>query len=215
MISKLIGQKIKAFRKKKKLTLKELGQLINKAESTVSKYETGEISIDIATFYEIAYALEVDIQQLLVVPEHQTAVSTEIKEVSSFFKDLDRIFAYTYDGREKEIFRCILDISPFNDEGIQDVYLYMNFSNYDFYQNCETTFKGQIHHFSAVTNILLTNTDSAMESASINVLAPYQDVATKWSKFNGLSSRPIMPASSKMLLSKTILNEDQALIDLL
>ncbi|HBD64518.1 MAG TPA: XRE family transcriptional regulator, partial [Clostridiales bacterium] len=54
---KYVGSQIKMFRKIKKLTIDDLAKMIGKSKSTVSKYESGEIAIDIATLYDIASAL--------------------------------------------------------------------------------------------------------------------------------------------------------------
>lgn len=51
-----------------------------------------------------------------------------------------------------------------------------------------------------------------MEKASVQILASYLDSDTKWGLFNGFSSRPMMPIAIKMLLSKSVLKEDIALI---
>lgn len=88
----------------------------------------------------------------------------------------------------------------------------MNFSSYDHYQNCENTYWGYIEHYDAVTNIVLTNQDTPMEKASVQILASYLDSDTKWGLWNGFSSRPMMPIAMKMLFSKTPLKEDLSLI---
>ena len=46
-----IGKKIRKLRKNKNITLEELSSLIHKSKSTISKYEKGEISIDIETYH--------------------------------------------------------------------------------------------------------------------------------------------------------------------
>lgn len=61
----LIGQKIRSFRKRKNLTLDEFGQKIYKSKANLSKYESGEISIDIDTLYQIAGALDIQVNQLM------------------------------------------------------------------------------------------------------------------------------------------------------
>ena len=60
-----IGNKIKFFRKKRGLTLVEFADILCKSKATVSKYENGQITIDIVTLYEIAEALGVHVEQLL------------------------------------------------------------------------------------------------------------------------------------------------------
>lgn len=62
-----IGKKIKNIRKSKNMTIQELANSINKSKSTVSKYENGDISIDIQTLYEISNALSVHVEQLLYI----------------------------------------------------------------------------------------------------------------------------------------------------
>lgn len=62
-----IDKKIKNIRKSKNMTIQELANSINKSKSTVSKYENGDISIDIQTLYEISNALNVHVEQLLYI----------------------------------------------------------------------------------------------------------------------------------------------------
>ena len=59
-----IGKKIKAIRKEKKLTQKELGNLINKSEISIRKYEAnGNVPLDV--IIDIAKALNVDAAGLI------------------------------------------------------------------------------------------------------------------------------------------------------
>ena len=62
-----------------------------------------------------------------------------------------------------------------------------------------------------LSDLNLTNQDSPMEKASCKVLAAYLDAPTKWGLWTGVSSRPIMPIATKMLLSKSPLPMDVAL----
>ena len=63
-ISAEIGKQIRTFRKKRKMTLETLAGIICKSKSTVSKYENGEIPVDIETLYEIASSLPVSYTHL-------------------------------------------------------------------------------------------------------------------------------------------------------
>lgn len=93
--------------------------------------------------------------------------------------------------------------------------MYMNFKDFKNYQNCENTYWGYIEHYDAMTYISLTNQDTPMEKASVQILASYLDSDTKWGLFNGFSSRPMMPIAIKMLFSKNRLKEDADLVRLL
>ena len=63
-VNQHIGNRIRNFRKMKKLTIQQLADMIHKSRATVSKYETGEITLDIETLYDISSALDVDLNQL-------------------------------------------------------------------------------------------------------------------------------------------------------
>ena len=60
-VNQHIGNRIRNFRKMKKLTIQQLADMIHKSRATVSKYETGEITLDIETLYDISSALDVDL----------------------------------------------------------------------------------------------------------------------------------------------------------
>ena len=47
-----IGHNIRVYRKKKGLTLDALSEIVCKSKSTLSKYEKGEIAVDIETLYD-------------------------------------------------------------------------------------------------------------------------------------------------------------------
>ena len=64
-INARIGARIRLYRRAKKLTLIQLSAMIHKSKATLSKYETGDIAIDVETLYDIAAALDIRIEQLL------------------------------------------------------------------------------------------------------------------------------------------------------
>ena len=111
--------------------------------------------------------------------------------------------------------RCVFDVLSETEDHRYKIMMYMNYKDFQNYQNCENTYYGYIEHYDAMTHITLTNQDTPMEKASVQVLASYLDSDTKWGLFNGFSSRPMMPIAIKMLLSKTRLKEDEDRIRLL
>ena len=76
-ISEEIGKKINIFRKKKGWTVQELGDAICKSKATVSKYEKGQISLDVDTLYDIAAALGVSPEQLTTACRGASSKSAE------------------------------------------------------------------------------------------------------------------------------------------
>ena len=64
-ITKEVGSRIRYARKSRGMSMDELAQAIYKTRSAISKYENGQISVDIATLYDIANALKVSLYDLL------------------------------------------------------------------------------------------------------------------------------------------------------
>ena len=59
-----LGNKIREYRKVQNISIEELGNIIGKSKTTVTRYETGEIVIDIITVMEICNALNIDLNDI-------------------------------------------------------------------------------------------------------------------------------------------------------
>lgn len=205
-----IGKRIRGMRKKRDMTLAELAAEIHKSKATVSKYEKGEISVDVETLYEIADALHIHVEQLLYC-RPAVPMARSPGDAPGFFAGLARFYGYIFDGRDNHIIPCVFDVLSKNELGQHKVMMYMNCYDLEHYQRCETTYYGYAEHYDMLSDLNLTNQDSPMEKASCKVLAAYLDAPTKWGLWTGVSSRPIMPIATKMLLSKSPLPMDVAL----
>lgn len=107
-----IGGQIRKYRKANGMTLQQLADVIHKSRATVCKYESGEISIDIATLYEISQALQVSFGQLTsyqptLPPSPPPTVGT--LQRSPFFQ-AKRLYFYFYDGRYHRLKDGVIDI---------------------------------------------------------------------------------------------------------
>lgn len=194
------------------MTVQILADLINKSKSTVSKYENGEISIDIATLYSIANALGVHVEQLLYI-EPETEKHFSKTEPSTFFKNSRRFYSYIYDGRSNELVRCVIDVFPQQAPPLFKTVLYMNVKSYDNYEDCENTYWGYMEHYDVITTIVLRNQATPVERIIINILASFMDSKKKWGLMSGVSFRPFMPIALKMLFSKEPLPEGKELMN--
>lgn len=200
-INSEIGKKIKYYRKIKKITLEDLSKKIYKSVSTISKYENGLIKIDVESLYLIAHAFDININNLLYIEDEYILDDTK-DFLPAFFNNTAKFYSYFYDGRINKIVKSKLNIVSKINNNTYKVLMYMNYTDSQHYQICENTYTGIIEHFDAKSNILLTNKDTPMEKATIQILASYLDEETKWGLWNGFSSRPMMPVSFKMFFSK-------------
>lgn len=206
-----IGRRIRGMRKERNMTLEELASAIQKSKATVSKYEKGEISVGVETLYEIADVLRVHVEQLLYCrPADGERLHSGC--TPAFFSGLVRFYGYVFDGRDHHIIRCVFDVLSETNPNQFKIMMYMNYYEFEHYQRCETTYYGYMEHYDTLSDINLTNQDSPMEKASCKVLAAYLNSPVKWGLWTGVSSRPIMPVATKMLLSKERLHEDADLV---
>lgn len=198
-----IGAKIKYYRKKRGMKIVELAALLHKTGATVSKYESGQIAMDVVTLYEVAAALGVPPEKLLYcapLPVEDLMADS----VPAFFRGVDRLYMYYFDGRNNSLVRSVINIRAKTGANAYDVALYMNFQDYQQYRNCENTYLGTLSHYDALSNIVTHNQDTEMDVYLLCLPASYLNAGTKWGLGFGISCRPIMPTSTKVFLSKSI-----------
>lgn len=95
-----LGAKIRAFRKARNITLAQMAKTLNKSISTISKYETGEIAIDIELLIDMCRYLDVDIRSLL--PDTRTSGrNIPAERYMNYF--VERLYVYWFKGGENRI----------------------------------------------------------------------------------------------------------------
>lgn len=209
-ISAEIGKRIRIFRKKHGMTVQELADAINKSKASVSKYEMGKTFIDVVTLYDIADALGIHVEQMLPPPQREGKLHGQ-NNVPAFFRDLSQFYIYMYDGRSKNLNRCVVDIISPSEEDTYKIVMYLNVRSIAEYQHCECTYLGYMRHYDSLTHLILQNQDSPIEQVIITVLASFMDKETKWGMFYGLSFRPFMPCCTKAFFSRKPLAETEEL----
>jgi transcriptional regulator with XRE-family HTH domain len=210
-ISSELGRTIRHFRKSKGITLEELGEQINRSKSTMQKYEAGKIIIDIETFYEIAFALNVHPEQLLY-SKSNLLMETDSSNPKTLFKESTTLYSYMYDGRINKLLRSLFIISNHPEHGRFPTAFYMNIPTFDKYMFAENTYFGYSQHHDTFTSMFLTHSSTEVENVSITILSTFQETTERLGMMSGISFRPFMPVAFKMLFSKTPLKEDEELI---
>ncbi|PLX32772.1 MAG: transcriptional regulator [Clostridiales bacterium] len=211
-INKVIGSRIRDFRKGKGMTIEQLGLLVHKSKATVSKYEKGQISLDVPTLYAVSQALNISVVQLLHVESEKLDSSAGMKP-SAFFDNSSRYYSYYFDGRNNQLVRCVIDMLDEAVNGRCRTMLYMNIKDFEHYHSCENTYMGYTEHYDTITRMSLRNQATPIEVFTINILAPFSESDTTWGLGSGVSFRPLMPIACKMLLSKVRLEENRSLTD--
>ena len=147
-ISLEVGKRIRYFRQNRRMTLDELASVIYKSKATISKYEKGEISLDIETLYSLADALHVQVEQLLYTKSAQSKETAPEREIRpAFFQGLSHFYSYWFDGRDGKVNRSAFDVFAQLGTNRYKIAMYMNYTDLDHYQRAENTYWGYIEHF--------------------------------------------------------------------
>ena len=135
-ITKEVGSRIRYARKSRGMSMDELAQAIYKTRSAISKYENGQISVDIATLYDIANALKISIYDLL--HRNTPDINQEYNaEVPAFFRGVSQLYMYFFDGRVNRAQCTVIDIFPTEESNKAEVLMYMNIKDLAHYRICE------------------------------------------------------------------------------
>lgn len=97
-----LGQKLKACRKSKGMTLSELSSKIHRSIATLSKYENGDVAFSIDALVDICTALNVDIAECLPTT-YKDPDDLNMMKYEKYF--VDKLYVYWYNGELKKI-RC-------------------------------------------------------------------------------------------------------------
>ena len=168
-IRREVGSRIRYARKSRGMSMDELAQAIYKTRSAISKYENGQISVDIATLYDIANALKVSIYDLL--HRNTPDIGQEYNaEVPAFFRNVSQLYMYFFDGRINRAQCTVIDIFPAERSSQAEVLMYMK--DLARYQICESTFRGTLTHYEAFSAMLFENNDMPMDKYQIGIPSP-------------------------------------------
>lgn len=212
-----VGSQIRFFRKLRRYTLSEFASKINRSISTVSKYESGSISIDLLTLSEVATALEVTIEQLLP-PAHICAPtvdngSSTMVDTKHFFTQQDIYYMYycfspNKNAANKGIAVNTIEIRR-NDNAPDEVYLYSECTTPETnYRNCKYVYHGNVLYYDFVVYFMLENVYHIGCHDYICAKVPFTRTNTTTGLYTGVSETLRNPAVTKVIISSSLLDID-------
>lgn len=195
-------------------SLESFAKLIGKSPSTLSKYENGNISIDIETLFEISMALNLDISHFVDCPI-DSANQKSLLPTKTIFGDSNELYMYFYDGRINSIV-CSLIKGRINEQTmVFESYLFMGLDSFDKYENCKYYYHGEFKPNDIVSTFMFENQSNSMEHLVIYISNPLGNAGMAMGLIVGVSAFTFLPTASKVMLSRTILREDEYLKNLL
>ena len=200
-----IGGQIRKYRKANGMTLQQLADVIHKSRATVCKYENGEISIDIATLYEISQALQVSFGQLTsyqptLPPSPPPTVGT--LQRSPFFQ-AKRLYFYFYDGRYNRLKDGIINIYDKSENGTTYDATFSLCSVSGNGRSGEAYYTGTVLYSDMLIRFSFVNTLNPLEEDLLYIFNPLERRDYTDGLLCGISSADFMPCAFRCLVTLT------------
>ena len=204
-INQHIGSRIRSFRKAQNLTLQQLADMIHKSRASLSKYENGEITLDVETLYDISQALGVEMNRLTDFEGTKPTplpIPTAGVNRSPFYQ-ADRLYFYFYDGRYNRLKDGIITIHNRDDDnGNHEATLTISAvtptgRSSDIYYSGKVVYSDMLIRFSFV------NQYNTLEEDLLYIFNPLELRDFTEGLLCGISSADLMPCAFKCLVTLT------------
>ena len=204
-ISRQIGARIRTRRREMGMTLQQLADAIHKSRASVSKYETGDIVLDVQTLYDLSKALDMELSQLADCrppePEH-AAPALQAQGGSPYFQ-ADRLYFYFYDGRYGRLKDGVIDIHRGRlIDGDCEATLYIN-TYTPSGRSRGIYYKGTVVYSDMLIRFSFVNQYNRLEEYLLYIFNPLELRSFTEGLLCGISSADLMPCAFKCLVTLT------------
>lgn len=200
-----IGNRIRMYRKVQGMTLQQLADTIHKSRASVSKYETGEITLDIETLFDISKALQVSLNQLtdFQPPAPEPAQEEPHAIGKSPFFQAKRLYFYFYDGRYKRLKDGIIDIyEQKNKPGQYEASLSISTVSPNG-RSSEVYYTGRVVYSDMLIRFSFVNQCNTLEEDLLYIFNPLEIRDSTDGLLCGISSADFMPCAFRCLVTLT------------
>lgn len=204
-----IGKRIRLYRKTQHLTQQEFADQLHRSKSSISKYEKGEIAIDVDTLQEIADVLHVSLRQLTDLPSKNAPAYDNSLE--NFFGGANRLYVYYLNINSPRIVKGVLEIEQTEDEEYTSIF-YTNLESYENLHQCKHLYYGDVHYSDYYVNMVMKNQGNHAERIYMNIGNPLHNRANQaLGMLCGISGKYLVPIALKILVSTVPIPEDEDL----
>ena len=201
-----VGERIRHYRKVRGLTIDELASKIHKSRGSISKYKRGQITIDVATLFDISQALQVDPVLLIDYPYEG---KKQLPKSRNPFGDVDKLYMYNMKGNK--IHNSVIHAWESNFDGETMATLYYKVKDFDELENCECMYEGKMQSYDNVLCYTLQNSMNPVENLLLNFFVPMRQFSYLIGLTSGLGANNLLPTCFLVLLSPKPLMEDEQL----
>lgn len=208
-IRRLIGEKIRYYRKARGYTLTAFAGILHRSKSAISKYERGEVSIDINTLHEIAAALEVPLFQL--IDDGSMAAAPVLFPPTEQPPEKPQLFyCYMWGGHDKAyLSKHVLLL------GETTSALYSEIESEAHYQRCKYFYTGEVRRTETFCRVFLVNTIHRDDLAIVEFQRPLSSDSLLFGFLASFSIGVNFPIATRILLSSHRITDEDRLRTLL
>lgn len=207
-VAREIGARIRKYRRQQGMTLEEMAREIHKSKATVSKYESGDIVIDIDTLYAVSCALRIPLGRLTDVPLPGSSNETNGQEQeAAFFTEgpffrTKQLYFYFYDGRYKRLMDGIIQIGERKNNVMYKADLSLCVVS-DSGRSRETHYTGEVFYSGMLIRFSFINQTNSLEQDLLYIFNPLEARDSTEGLFCGISSADLRPCAFKCLVTLT------------
>ena len=200
-----IGARIREARKARGMTLQQLADAIHKSRASMSKYENGEITLDVQTLHEIGQALHVPAAQLMDIctPEEAAPRPTAELAARSPFFQADRLYFYFYDGRYGRLKSGVIHVHKGESSGGEARASLSISAVTPAGRSSETYYSGQVVYSDMLIRFSFVNQYNALEEDLLYIFNPLERRDMTEGLLCGISSADLMPCAFRCMVTLT------------
>lgn len=214
-LSQHIGSRIRMYRRVQGMSLQELAARIHKSRASVSKYENGEVVLDVETLYEISRVLHVELCQLtdLMSPQEKPPVAEPLplSGRKSPFYEAKRLYFYFYDGRYRRLKDGIIDIFPSRTTPGSTEASFSISSITGSGRSSESLYSGSVTYSDMLIRFSFVNQLNPLEEDLLYIFNPLELRDYSEGLLCGISSADFMPCAFKCLVTLSPQEADRVL----
>lgn len=209
-VDERVGQNIRKYRMAYNMTLKELAGQLHKSVSTVSKYEKGDISLDVSTFVELSRIFKVS--PLAIIGDVMAEEETEC----IYAEKIEKLHMYSYDAIGKMIVKSVIEQQAIEGKSNHyKVHLFNDVNEIREPGDCSGLYTGEYEKEGFIGTYMLHNqalkSEHVMISCVNNLVNPGQQLAL----VSGLSNYTMLPVTFKAVISEKEITNKEKLMSML
>lgn len=199
-----LGQKLRARRRAKHMTLNELAQKLNKSTATISKYEKGEIFISIDTLVDICSILNIEISSIL--PD--TCATEDPNDITRYQKHVsEHLYLYWFNGEKNKLQKAVL----INQKMSFKTTMYYDVSDTANYYEANYVYEGKVFCTDSCIDFILSCTEPPFDTLTLRLSSLNRHSSYKIGLLSTISYF-YQNIAMKVFVSETPLAEDEQLI---